>query len=145
MPLTALSLVILAGLIHASWNIAAKKSGGDLRFIAFSSLVILVVWMPVGLGVGWNVVPHWGWHEWACIVASAVLHVLYFSALLRGYREADLTGLPDRPRVWAFAVQRSGHPVAGRALQLDDRLGRAVHGAGRVPDCWRPVNVASRA
>jgi len=62
-PLTALSLVMLAGLIHASWNIAAKKSGGDLRFIAFSSLVILVFWMPVGVGVGWAVVPHWGWEE----------------------------------------------------------------------------------
>jgi len=82
---------MLAGLIHASWNIAAKKSGGDLRFIAFSSLVILVFWMPVGVGVGWAVVPHWGWEEWACVVASAVLHVLYFAALLRGYREADLT------------------------------------------------------
>lgn len=91
MSLTALSLVILAGLIHASWNIAAKKSGGDLRFIAFTSLVILVVWMPVGVAVGWDVVPQWGWIEWACVAASAVLHVLYFGALLRGYRAADLT------------------------------------------------------
>ncbi len=91
MSLAALSLVILAGLIHACWNIAAKKSGGDLRFIAFSSLVILVVWMPVGVVAGWDVVPHWGLTEWACVAASAVLHVLYFGALLRGYRAADLT------------------------------------------------------
>jgi hypothetical protein len=53
--LAALSLVILAGLVHASWNIFAKKSGGDLRIIALTSLVILWVWMPVGLGVGWSV------------------------------------------------------------------------------------------
>ena len=118
MPLTALSLVILAGLIHASWNIAAKKSGGDLRFIAFSSLVILVVWMPVGVGAGWNVVPHWGWHEWACIVASAVLHVLYFSALLRGYREADLTVV--------YPIARGSGPLLSSAaaiLWLGEPLG----------------------
>ena len=109
---------MLAGLIHASWNIAAKKSGGDLRFIAFSSLVILVVWMPVGVGVGWNVVPHWGWNEWACIVASAVLHVLYFSALLRGYREADLTVV--------YPIARGSGPLLSSAaaiLWLGEPLG----------------------
>jgi len=30
--LTALSLIVLAGLIHAGWNIAAKKADGDARF-----------------------------------------------------------------------------------------------------------------
>jgi uncharacterized membrane protein len=38
-PASALALVLLAGLIHASWNIAAKKAGGDVRFAAFTSIV----------------------------------------------------------------------------------------------------------
>ena len=54
MPLSALALVILAGLIHASWNIAAKKAGGDVRFSCFSSLVMMVFWAPVGLWMGWQ-------------------------------------------------------------------------------------------
>ena len=35
--------------------------------------------------------PTWGSVEWGFVVVSAVLHVLYYIALLRGYRKADLT------------------------------------------------------
>jgi drug/metabolite transporter (DMT)-like permease len=89
--LTALALVVLAGLIHASWNIAAKKAGGDVRFAAFTSVVTMLVWAPVGLWFGAQQVPGWGLLEWALVVASAVVHIFYFIALLRGYRKADLT------------------------------------------------------
>jgi drug/metabolite transporter (DMT)-like permease len=91
MPLSALALVVLAGFIHASWNIAAKKAGGDVRFVAFTSVVLMVFWAPVGLWAGWTQVPAWGWLEWALVLASALLHIVYFIVLLRGYRQADLT------------------------------------------------------
>ena len=91
MPLSALALVVLAGFIHASWNIAAKKADGDVRFVAFSALVLMVFWAPVGVWVGWQQVPLWGVIEWALVLASALIHVGYFIVLLRGYRKADLT------------------------------------------------------
>ena len=91
MPLSALALVVLAGFIHACWNIAAKKAGGDVRFVAFTSVVLMVFWAPVGLWVGWQQVPAWGWLEWSLVLASALLHIVYFIVLLRGYRQADLT------------------------------------------------------
>jgi len=91
MPASALVLVVLAGLIHACWNIAAKKAGGDVRFSFFSSVVMMVVWAPVGLWLGWQQVPAWGLLEWALIAASGVIHAVYFIVLLRGYRKADLT------------------------------------------------------
>jgi drug/metabolite transporter (DMT)-like permease len=91
MPAQALALVILAGLIHACWNIAAKKAGGDVRFSCFSSLVMMVFWAPVGLWLGWQQVPSWGAQEWSLVAASGVLHTVYFVILLRGYRKADLT------------------------------------------------------
>ena len=84
-------MVVLAGFIHASWNIAAKKAGGDVRFVGFTSVVMMVFWAPVGLWVAWQQVPAWGWVEWTLVVASALLHVGYFIVLLRGYRQADLT------------------------------------------------------
>jgi drug/metabolite transporter (DMT)-like permease len=87
----ALALVVLAGLIHASWNIAAKKAGGDVRFAAFTGLVTMVVWAPVGIWLGAGQVPRWGLLEWSLVAASAVVHTFYFIALLRGYRKADLT------------------------------------------------------
>jgi len=91
MPLSALALVILAGSIHACWNIAAKKAGGDVRFIAITLAVLMVFWASLGLWVGWVQVPSWGLLEWALVLASASLHIVYFIVLLRGYCKAVLT------------------------------------------------------
>lgn len=91
MPLDAFLLILLAGLIHAGWNIAAKHAGGDARFAFFSSVLIAIVWAPVGWWFARGVVGQWGATEWAFVVASGVIHVFYFVTLLRGYRRADLT------------------------------------------------------
>ena len=88
---SALSLVILAGLIHALWNIAAKKAGGDVRFAGLTALLMAIIWAPVGWYLGKDVVIQWGRLEWFFIIVSGALHVLYFVVLLRGYRKADLT------------------------------------------------------
>lgn len=91
MPLSALALLITAGFIHAGWNIVAKQAGGDARFALFTSVFLALVWAPLGLWMAWDVVPSWGWREWALIVLSGILHVIYYVVLLRGYRKADLT------------------------------------------------------
>jgi drug/metabolite transporter (DMT)-like permease len=90
-PLSAFALILLAGIIHASWNIAAKKANGDSRFALQSGVFMAIVWAPVGLTLGWSVVPTWGFREWGFIVLSGVLHVFYYVILLRGYRKSDLT------------------------------------------------------
>jgi drug/metabolite transporter (DMT)-like permease len=91
MPLSALLLVLAAALLHAGWNIVAKRAGGDERFSLLSSLMVTVVWLPAGLWFGWREVPTWGWPHWAALWASAAVHLLYFNSLLKGYRVADLT------------------------------------------------------
>ena len=91
MPVEALALVLVAGLIHASWNIAAKKAGGDVRFAAFTGAVMMVFWAPLGIWLGLDEIPRWGQTEWLLLAASALLHTLYYVTLLRGYRKADLT------------------------------------------------------
>ena len=91
MTLNAFALILLAGLIHACWNIAAKKAGGDSRFAFFTSALMMVVWAPLGWWLGREAVPLWGALEWGFVVASGLLHVAYYVILLRGYRRADLT------------------------------------------------------
>lgn len=91
MPLSAFALILLAGVIHASWNIAAKKANGDARFAFQSGVFLMVVWAPVGLWLGWSVLPTWGRREWGFVVLSGVLHAAYYVILLRGYRKSDLT------------------------------------------------------
>lgn len=110
MPLEALLMVILAGFIHASWNIAAKRADGDVRFAAFTSVVLMVFWAPLGLWLGWQQVPQWGLLEWALVSASAILHIAYYLFLLRGYRLADLTVV--------YPVARGSGPLISSLLAV---------------------------
>jgi drug/metabolite transporter (DMT)-like permease len=91
MPPIALALVLTAALLHALWNIAAKKAGGNHHFALLSVLMTVVLWAPVALWFGVSEWQRWGPIEWAVLGASALVHVLYFTVLLTGYRKADLT------------------------------------------------------
>jgi drug/metabolite transporter (DMT)-like permease len=91
MSAAALALVFAAALLHASWNVVAKKTGGDARFALMAALLLVVIWAPLGLWAAWRAVPLWGAVEWTVLLASAIVHVFYFTTLLRGYRLSDLT------------------------------------------------------
>ena len=147
MPALSLALVILAGLIHAVWNIAAKKAGGDVRFAAFTGLLMALIWAPLGIWLGWDVVPTWGRVEWGFVAVSGVLHVLYYVTLLRGYRKADLTVVYPlargsgpllsslvailRARRADHGVRRGGHLRGGRGGVLHRRRTGTVSGRAR--------------
>src|SRR4030095_15795967 len=91
MPITALALVLLAALLHALWNIAAKKTGGGKHCVVLSGCIVIVVWAPLGLVLAWRDVPAWSLLQWGVVLASGLAHLLYFNVLLAGYRAADLT------------------------------------------------------
>lgn len=87
----ALALVLVAALIHATWNLLAKKSGGDVRFALLSQLAVLLVWSPVGLWFAWGEAFGYGLLQWALIAISGAIHAIYSVVLLRGYRLADMS------------------------------------------------------
>ena len=91
MPLTAFALVLVAALLHAGWNIVAKKTGGGRHFVMMGALMIVLLWAPLGLVMAWQQVPRWGLVEWGLLLASGLAHLVYFNVLLAGYRAADLT------------------------------------------------------
>jgi len=91
MSAIALALVLVAALIHATWNLLAKQTGGDVRFALVSQLAVALLWAPVGLWFAWREVGTYGLLQWALIAASGAIHVVYFVTLLRGYRLADLS------------------------------------------------------
>ena len=110
--------MLLAAVLHASWNIAAKHAGGDHRFTLITSLLTSVLWLPAGLWFGWHEVPRWGWLEWGVVSASAAVHLLYFNALLSGYCAADLTVV--------YPLARGSAPLltaAAAVVLLGERLG----------------------
>ena len=91
MSWTALALVLGAALLHAAWNIAAKKSGGGDAFMLMGALMVGVLWAPLALWVGWHELWTWGPPQWAFVLATTLVHLLYYRSLLAGYRHADLT------------------------------------------------------
>jgi drug/metabolite transporter (DMT)-like permease len=117
MPVSALTLILIAALLHALWNVVVKKAEGDSHFVMLVALMILVIWAPVGLWAGWDVVPRWGWAEWGLIVASGFTHLVYFKVLLRGYAASDLTVV--------YPVARGTGPLLaafGALLLLGERM-----------------------
>jgi drug/metabolite transporter (DMT)-like permease len=129
MPASALALVLTAALLHAVWNFAAKKAGGDHRFALVSALMVSVLWLPLAAWFGWHELPRWGWAEWGLVLASAVVHLLYFTVLLKGYRVADLTVV--------YPVARGSGPLLsalGAVLLLGEALS-PVGGAGVLAVC----------
>ena len=91
MSAIALCLVLAAALLHASWNLVAKKAGGGSHFVLLGALFVTLLWAPAAVWVGLAAVERLGVREWAVLGFSAVLHVLYFRTLLHGYGVADLT------------------------------------------------------
>jgi drug/metabolite transporter (DMT)-like permease len=129
MPLTALALVLLAALLHALWNIVAKKAGGNHHFALISVLLTCLLWAPVALWFGLADGLRWGLREWLVLSASAVVHVLYFTVLLTGYRKSDLT--------MVYPVARGSGPLLAAlaaVLLLGERL-TLLGGAGVLAVC----------
>ena len=87
----AFGLVLSAGLLHALWNLAAKHAGAGIAFSFVATAIGVVVWAPVGVTVLLKDAQHYGTRQWSLIAASAMLHVLYFAVLLRGYQVGDLS------------------------------------------------------
>jgi drug/metabolite transporter (DMT)-like permease len=88
----ALSLVLVAAVVHAIWNFAAKRvEDGGARFVFLYYTVSAVVFGPIAV-VCLLIEPQrpqWTWLLAA--VVTACLHVAYGTVLQRGYAVGDLS------------------------------------------------------
>ncbi len=77
--------VLFAGLCHAGWN-ALIKIGLDplstTTLIAIGSCLVAIPFLPF---VGFPLAAAWPW-----LIASTVIHLFYFAALIEAYRTGDL-------------------------------------------------------
>jgi len=87
----ALLLVLVAAIVHASWNVFAKHSGGSVPFIWLFGAISNVIYLPVAVVVIGLYRPHVGGIEILCLAVSTLLHTAYFLLLTRGYRSGDLS------------------------------------------------------
>ena len=86
LPLDVTLLVLLAALMHASWNAIAKSAANKLLDITAMAVAggaacaLVLPFLPVPEREAW---------PW--LAASLLLHFLYFMALVGAYNRADLS------------------------------------------------------
>jgi drug/metabolite transporter (DMT)-like permease len=92
MTLASIALVVLAALIHATWNLLAKRAAAvGPAFVLASNLVSCVAYAPWVLWLIARGAVAWSWPALAAILASGVIHLGYWLALQRGYQVADFS------------------------------------------------------
>ena len=80
-------LLLMAALMHASWNAILKSDQSD-RLATFGVI------MTTGTVMGLCAVPFLPWIEagaWKYLAASVAIHVLYYTFLLKAYSYGDLS------------------------------------------------------
>ena len=87
----ALGLVLVAAVLHASWNLCAKRAGGGLPLVWLVGAVICSLYVPVLAGCALWRAPQLSWTQLAWIAGSGVLKTGYSLFLQRGYRTGDFS------------------------------------------------------
>lgn len=110
MTLLALGLIVCSSLLHATWNLFAKRVSGNLAFTWLFSLLSVVVYTPIAGALIWYQRPDVGLEIVLYVALSTVLHILYYYVLQRGYRVGDMS--------LVYPLARGVGPVVTAALAI---------------------------
>ncbi len=84
-----MGIVLLSAFLHAGWNYLTKKSQRKIVFIWWSLLASLILFSPMFF-IYWPKT-HISIEGWYCVVATGVIHALYFWFLGGAYERGDLS------------------------------------------------------
>jgi drug/metabolite transporter (DMT)-like permease len=87
----ALTLVLSAAFLHATWNLLVKRVGGGPEFIWLFGTLSTLLYAPIVAVVLIYERPHLGPIEFTFIIGSGIIHIGYFLILQQGYRVGDLS------------------------------------------------------
>ncbi len=128
-----LLLVLLAAVLHASWN-ALIKAGGD--HLVMTTVIMFVPILPSVAIVA--VQPAMAPAAWPYVILSAGVHWVYFGVLIGAYRYGDLSQVYPIARGAAPALVAFGAWIfAGEALTALETLGALIVSAGIISLAWR--------
>ena len=91
MSLLALALIVVAAVLHASWNLLLKKVAGGVTFQWLFGVLSSFLYFPLVLILFVFSRPVFGTRELVFVGGSSLLHTLYYFVLQRGYRAGDLS------------------------------------------------------
>jgi drug/metabolite transporter (DMT)-like permease len=87
----ALGLVLGAAVIHATWNLLAKRVGGGTAFVWLFGSLTAIIYAPLAAATVLLARPHIGVVQLVFLAGTAVLHLGYFLMLQSAYRTGDLS------------------------------------------------------
>ena len=87
----ALTLLLVAAVLHATWNFWAKRAGGGLPFVYLVSLMIVAGYVPVVIAYCLWKPLSLPWTVLVVIFVSGCLKTSYSLYLQRGYRHGDFS------------------------------------------------------
>ena len=121
-------LVLLAALLHATWNYLAKTIPSGAPFVWLLAVVMCILWFPVAAGYIYLYGFEWSAQNIGILLISGVLHLVYFLILQIGYQKADLSVV--------YPLARGSGPVLaslGAVVFLDEHISTpAMIGLGLV-------------
>ena len=88
--LTPTLLVLLAGLIHASWNLISRRTKAGADFVLVYSALSCLLYAPVAWYTAHNLSVRLTPRAVALLALSGVIHFIYAVMLQKGYQHADL-------------------------------------------------------
>jgi drug/metabolite transporter (DMT)-like permease len=132
----ALGLVLAAALIHAGWNAVAKRAGDPLALLWWAGALGTLLYLLPGLvvltetGFPASAVPF--------VIATIVLHAVYFFALGRAYASGDLSLVyPIARGLGVTLVPFLAYAIFDERLSALGTLGVALVIAGIFSLHWR--------
>lgn len=126
-------LVLLAAVLHATWN-AFVKTGGDRLVVIALAMAAPAPFCALALPF----VPVPAAAAWPYIAASIVIHTVYYATLLNAYRHGDLSQVYPIARGTApLLVALGAWLLAGERLSVRELAGVLVVSAGIVSLAWR--------
>ena len=91
MTAIALALVLTSAVLHATWNLLAKRVQAETPFLFLIYLVGSLAYTPFAIAVLVIVQPRLGWPALLFVAMAIVLQTVYFATLTAGYRAGDLS------------------------------------------------------
>lgn len=146
MPAVSLLLVVTAALIHATWNLLAKReAAGGVAFVAAYNLFALIAYAPWAVTLIARGAVRPAPAVLGCLLASEIVHLLCSLSLQRGYARADLSVVypvargagPALATIGAVLVLGERPAAAGVAGLLAVVVGIGVIASGGRLDAFR--------
>jgi drug/metabolite transporter (DMT)-like permease len=85
-PLTALGLLLVAAMLHTTWNLLVKRAKEKQVFIWCSLIAGVIVFSPLLLTSSLSLISIWPY-----LLSSALVEAIYYITLIRAYENGDFS------------------------------------------------------